>query len=144
MSIDYNGLREPEITRVPTVQRPAPTRYEGLPAQPIEAGRGEIEKLWELTPTERLGLALDQTALAIKVTTGLLPHLFNITIGLIVKNWKTTTAAIIAALAYLVGTLFGIQLPTDAIQTTALFIIGLFAMEWRIGGSKPKQTTENE
>lgn len=60
------------------------------------------------------------------------------------KNWKTTTAAIIAALAYLVGTLFGIQLPTDAIQTTALFIIGLFAMEWRIGGSKPKQTTENE
>lgn len=138
MSIDYNGSKELEITRVPTVRKPAPTPYEGLRPARIEVGREEIEKLWELTPLEKAGLAVDSGLRTIKITTGLMPYVFNTIAGLIMKNWKTTVSAVIGGVAYLVNAMFGLHLPTEAITIVTLFFVGVFA-----GDAGNTSTTNN-
>lgn len=114
---------------MPTVRRPAPTRYDGLRPGPIEVGNNEVERLWQLTPLENAGLAVDSTLRAMKITAGLMPHVFNTIAGLIVKNWKTTIAAVVGGVAYLVNAIFGLQVPTEAITIVTVFIVGLFAAD---------------
>lgn len=114
---------------MPTVRRPAPTRYDGLRPVPIEVGNNEVERLWQLTPLEKAGLAVDSTLRTMKITAGLMPYVFNTIAGLIVKNWKTTIAAVVGGVAYLVNAIFGLQVPTEAITIVTVFIVGLFAAD---------------
>lgn len=58
---------------------------------------------------------------------GLVPHLFTISKGLLMKNWKTTVAGVISAIALVVNSVTGYVIPQEALTAVAVFIIGFFA-----------------
>lgn len=126
---------------MPTVRRDALTPYEGRYAEPIDntVGRAEIEKLWELTAWERATLAFDDIAFKTKMMVALLPFAYSLSKGLIMKNWKTTVAAIVGAIAYVINAVFGLPIPSDAIIATAVFFIGLFAKDSNVTGGTEVQ-----
>ena len=132
MSIESNGLNEPTITRVQTVRREPLTPYDGRYAQPIDntVGRSEIEKLWQPKWYDGIFIATADVARVTKITLGTTPYLFNIIQGVLVANWKTTLTAIVGAVAYIVKMVFGLDIPTEAITVTCMFLIGFFAKEW--------------
>ena len=133
MSIESNGLNEVKITRVPTVRRDALTPYEGRYAEPIDntVARAEIEKLWELTDTEKLLLAWEDTKRNVRLITTLTPIIFTIAKGYVMKDWKTTIAGIVKAV-FSVLTIFGISTGniTEALITAALFAIADLVQSW--------------
>jgi hypothetical protein len=57
----------------------------------------------------------------------LVPHLFTIAKGLLMKNWKTTVAGVVSAIALVVNSVTGYTIPQEAITAVAVFIIGFFA-----------------
>ncbi len=57
----------------------------------------------------------------------LIPHLFTISRGLLMKNWKTTVAGVVSAIALVVNSVTGYTIPQEAITAVAIFIIGFFA-----------------
>ena len=59
----------------------------------------------------------------------LVPHIYTITKGLIMSNWKTTVTGVVGALALLLNSLTGVTIPQDAIIALVLFLIGLFAKD---------------
>lgn len=59
----------------------------------------------------------------------LVPHIYTITKGLIMSNWKTTVTGVVGALALLLNSLTGVSIPQDAIIAIVLFAIGLFAKD---------------
>ena len=131
MNTESNGLSEQTITRVQTVRREPLTPYDGRYAQPIDntVGRSEIEKLWQPKWYDGILIATADMARVTKLTLGTMPYLFNIIQGAIVKNWKTTVAGIIGGLAFIINSIFGLQIPSDAILATTIFVIGLFAKD---------------
>ena len=131
MNTESNGLSEQTITHVQTVRREPLTRYEGRYAELIDntVGRGEIEKLWQPKWYDGILIATADVARVTKITLGAMPYLFNIIQGAIVKNWKTTVAGIIGGLAFIINSIFGLQIPSDAILATTIFVIGLFAKD---------------
>lgn len=139
MSTESNGLNEMEITRAPRVRREPLTPFDGRFAEPIEVGNDEIEKLWRLTPYERTALFMDNAAYVAKLALGLTPSLFSIIRGSIMKNWKTTVSGIIGGVAFIVNSVFGLQLPTEAILVTTVFLIGLFAKDSDVTGGTKQQ-----
>lgn len=140
MSTESSGSNEQIlITRADRVRRDTWTPEEVRYAEQIDntVGRAEIEKLWQLTPYERITLAVDDTIRIAKLVTGTTPYVFTTLKGLIMKSWKTTVAGIIGGLAFIVNSVFGLQLPTEAILATTVFIIGLFAKDSDVtGGTK--------
>ena len=131
MNTEYNGLSEQTITRLQTVRREPLTPYDGRYAQPIDntVGGGEIEKLWQPKWYDGILIATADVARVTKITLGAMPYLFNIIQGAIVKNWKTTVAGIVGGLAFIINSIFGLQIPSDAILATTIFVIGLFAKD---------------
>jgi hypothetical protein len=131
MNTESNGLSEQTITRVQTVRREPLTPYDGRYAELIDntVGRGEIEKLWQSKWYDPILIATADIARATKITLGAMPYLFNIIQGAIVKNWKTTVAGIVGGLAFIINSIFGLQIPSDAILATTIFVIGLFAKD---------------
>ena len=131
MNTESNGLSEQTITRVQTVRREPLTPYDGRYAELIDntVGRGEIEKLWQPKWYDGILIATADVARVTKITLGAMPYLFNIIQGAIVKNWKTTVAGIIGGLAFIINSIFGLQIPSDAILATTIFVIGLFAKD---------------
>ena len=131
MNTESNGSSEPTITRVQTVRREPLTPYDGRYAELIDntVGRGEIEKLWQPKWYDGILIATADVARVTKITLGAMPYLFNIIQGAIVKNWKTTVAGIIGGLAFIINSIFGLQIPSDAILATTIFVIGLFAKD---------------
>ena len=139
MNTDSNGSSELEITRVPTVRREPLTPFDGRYAEPIDntVGRSNVEKLWQPNWYDGILVAAADVARITKLTTGSIPHVFTIIKGLIMKSWKTTVAGIIGGVAFIVNSVFGLQLPTEAILATTVFIIGLFAKDSDVtGGTK--------
>ena len=139
MSTESNGLREPTITRTPTVRRDVPTPFDGRYAEPIEVGNSDIEKLWQPKWYDGILIATADIARITKLTMGTLPHIYTIIQGAIMKNWKTTVAGIIGGLAFIVNSVFGLQIPTDAILATTVFLIGLFAKDSNVTGGTTQQ-----
>ena len=131
MNTESNGLSEQTITRVQTVRREPLTPYDGRYAELIDntVGRGEIEKLWQPKWYDGILIATADVARVTKITLGTMPYLFNIIQGAIVKNWKTTVAGIVGGLAFIINSIFGLQIPSDAILATTIFVIGLFAKD---------------
>ena len=131
MNTESNGLSEQTITRVQTVRRKPLTPYDGRYAELIDntVGRGEIEKLWQPKWYDGILIATADIARVTKITLGTMPYLFNIIQGAIVKNWKTTVAGIVGGLAFIINSIFGLQIPSDAILATTIFVIGLFAKD---------------
>ena len=131
MNTEFNGLSEQTITRVQTVRREPLTPYDGRYAEPIDntVGSGEIEKLWQPKWYDPILIATADVARVTKITLGTMPYLFNIIQGAIVKNWKTTVAGIVGGLAFIINSIFGLQIPSDAILATTIFVIGLFAKD---------------
>ena len=115
------------------VRRDALTPYEGRYAEPIDntVGRAEIEKLWELTDTEKLLLAWEDTKRNVRLITTITPIIFTIVKGYVMKDWKTTIAGIVKAV-FSVLTIFGISTGniTEALITAALFAIADLVQSW--------------
>jgi hypothetical protein len=109
------------------------TPYEGRYAEPIDntVARAEIEKLWELTDTEKLLLAWEDTKRNVRLITTLTPIIFTIAKGYVMKDWKTTIAGIVKAV-FSVLTIFGISTGniTEALITAALFAIADLVQSW--------------
>lgn len=57
----------------------------------------------------------------------LMPYVFQIFRGVVMKDAKTTITALVGAAAYVVNALFGIGIPQDAIIAVTLFVLGLLA-----------------
>lgn len=57
----------------------------------------------------------------------LVPHLFTILKGLLMKNWKTTVTGVVSAVALIVNSFTGYAIPQEAITAVAIFVIGFFA-----------------
>lgn len=49
--------------------------------------------------------------------------------GIVFKDWKTTLVGVVGACAVLVKSIFGIDIPSDAILGVAVFLVGLFAKD---------------
>lgn len=141
MNTESNGSSELEITRVPMVRRDVLTPFDGRYAEPIDntVGKAEIEKLWQLTASERIGLSIDKMVRVTKLVAGTTPHVFTTISGLIMKNWKTTVAGVIGGLAFIINSVFGLQMPTEAILATTVFVIGLFAKDSDVTGGTKQQ-----
>lgn len=45
------------------------------------------------------------------------------------KDWKTTTTAVVTALVMIANTIFDLELPVEAILTVAILIVGFFAKD---------------
>ena len=141
MNTESNGSSEPTITRVPMVRREPLTRYEGRYAEHIDntVGASEIEKLWQPKWYDGILIATADIARITKLTMGAMPYLFSIIQGVVVANWKTTITAIIGAVAYIIKMVFGLDIPTEAITVTCMFLIGIFAKEWHITNKTTQQ-----
>ncbi len=126
---------------MPTVRREGLTRYEGRFAEPIDntVGRAEIEKLWQLTWWERATLTFDDIAFKTKMVVALTPYMFTLSKGLVMKSWKTTVAALVGAVAYVVNAVFGLAIPSEAIIAVAVFFIGIFAKDSDVTGGTTQQ-----
>ena len=117
----------PTITRVEPrrvdIKRPvineSPTPAKTIPIEPYV---GESEQ----------NMTIGDYVRAAGLVVSLTPHLLKLIYGLIMKSWKTTLGAIIAAVASLVNAL-GIVTITPEVQVSilsvALFIIGFFAKD---------------
>lgn len=138
MNTESNGLSEQTITRVQTVRREPLTPYDGRYAELIDntVGRSEIEKLWQPKWYDGILIATADVARVTKITLGTMPYLFNIIQGVLVANWKTTLTAVVGAIAYIVKMIFGLDIPTEAITVSMLFLIGIFAKEWHFGSKQ--------
>ena len=123
------------------VRRDVLTPFDGRYAEPIDntVGKAEIEKLWQLTASERIGLSIDKMVRVTKLVAGTTPHVFTTISGLIMKNWKTTVAGVIGGLAFIINSVFGLQMPTEAILATTVFVIGLFAKDSDVTGGTKQQ-----
>lgn len=126
---------------MPTVRRDVLTPFDGRYAEPIDntVGKAEIEKLWQLTASERIGLSIDKMVRMTKLVAGTTPYMFTTIRGLIMKSWKTTVAGVIGGLAFIINSVFGLQIPTEAILATTVFVIGLFAKDSDVTGGTKQQ-----
>lgn len=126
---------------MPTVRREGLTQYEGRYAEPIDntVGRAEIEKLWQSNWYDGILIAAADVARITKLTVGTMPHVFTIIKGAIMKNWKTTVSGIIGGLAFIINSVFGLQIPAEAILATTIFLIGLFAKDSNVTGGTTAQ-----
>lgn len=59
----------------------------------------------------------------------LIPYVFQIFRGVVMKDAKTTITALVGAAAYVVNALFGIGIPQDAIIAVTVFVLGLLASD---------------
>lgn len=59
----------------------------------------------------------------------LMPYIFQIFYGVLMKNWKTTISGIVGAVAYAANALFGLHIPSEAIIAVSLFFVGLFSKD---------------
>lgn len=85
---------------------------------------------WELTPWEKLTLTIDDTLKYTNAAMQALPYFVKLFYGVTMKNWKTTTGAIIAGVATVLSALGIVTIPAEVqtgILAVALFIVGLFA-----------------
>ena len=57
----------------------------------------------------------------------LMPFVFQLFRGIVMKDIKTTITAIVGAAAYVCNALFGIGIPQEAIIAVTVFVLGLFA-----------------
>lgn len=85
---------------------PMPDRYVEVPQIP------DTKPVYELTLWEKVRL---------------LPFMFQLLKGLLMKDAKTTVTALVGATAYVLNSLFGIGIPQDAIIAVTVFVLGLFA-----------------
>lgn len=117
--MDQGPTITPVELRRPTIERPV--RHEHFrPAEPLPVASYDVSD----------SVSLRDHLRAAGVVLSLTPHLVKLIYGMIMKNWKTTLGAIIAAVAGLVNAL-GLVTITPEVQmsilTVALFIIGFFA-----------------
>lgn len=59
----------------------------------------------------------------------LVPYIIHITWGVLMKNPKTTITGIVGGVAYLVNSIFNIAIPSEAIVSVTLFLLGLFSQD---------------
>ena len=59
----------------------------------------------------------------------LMPYVFQIFRGVVMKDAKTTITALVGAAAYVVNALFGVGIPQDAIIAVTVFVLGLLASD---------------
>lgn len=59
----------------------------------------------------------------------LVPYIIHITWGVLMKNPKTTITGVVGGIAYLVNSIFGVIVPSEAIVTITLFVLGFFAKD---------------
>lgn len=59
----------------------------------------------------------------------LVPYIIHITWGVLMKNPKTTITGIVGGIAYLVNSIFGVLVPSEAIVSVTLFVLGLFSQD---------------
>lgn len=132
--------QEPTITKV--------TLKDLLTRKPYQAP-APVEKMDAVEPidlmTNETSLIDDIASTAstvfkwVKVGTLITPAIVQLMYGLAVNNWKTTVTAILGALAVVLKTLLGIEIPTEAILTVTVFFIGLFAKDHNVTGGTKQQ-----
>lgn len=86
------------------------TKFSRQPIEPLEV------------PTEPIELTLWQKA-------RLVPFIIHITWGVLMKNPKTTITGLVGGIAYIANALLGVVLPSEAIITVTVFLIGLFSKD---------------
>lgn len=100
---------------------------------PEEATPIEEDFDWtELTPWEKVQVKTDEIVETIKWGALLSPYILRTTVGIIMKNWKTTVGAILGAIALVLDTLGIIELSQEFISAMTLVIvtiIGFFAAD---------------
>ena len=57
----------------------------------------------------------------------LIPYMFTIIRGVVMRDWKTTVTGLVGAIAYGLNAMFGVVIPQEAIVTVVLFALGYFA-----------------
>lgn len=99
------------------------------PQRPVERQVSELpERLYRqaVTPDE-IKLDAQPIKLSLWQKARLVPYFIHITWGILMKNPKTTITGIVGGVAYLVNSIFGVVIPSEAIIATTLFVLGLFA-----------------
>lgn len=104
-----------------------------LKPPPYRPARVQTE---ELTMLYRQGVSPDELSIdpkPIELTlwqkARLVPFIIHITWGVLMKNPKTTITGIIGGVAYLVNAIFGVVIPSEAIISVTLFLLGLFSQD---------------
>lgn len=112
---------------MPTVRRGPLTPFDGRYAEPIPETSGEIDKLWRMTWFERVQANAVEAWETTNLIAALSPHLLTITVGRLMKNWKTTVTGIVGGIAVLAQALFGVVIPQEAVIAVTIFVVSLFA-----------------
>lgn len=90
----------------------------------------------ELTTWERITLKVDDVIADTLVVAKMTPYILQTVLGLGMRNWKTTVTGVVGALAVLVNSLTGHQIPTEAIVAVVLFVVGFFAKDAGVSGTE--------
>lgn len=126
----------PTITKVEPlrveIRRPKTEPFVSRETQPLAEGQYWRSDLQDLTTWERLR----HYGKLGNMTIGLLPKLFNIMKGVVMKDYKTTVSGVVGALALLITTFTGFEV-TPAIQSAIIALtlaaIGYFAGDFKKG-----------
>ena len=69
----------------------------------------------------------DSVGLTLWQKVRLIPYMFTIIRGVVMRDWKTTVTGLVGAIAYGLNAMFGVVIPQEAIVTVVLFALGYFA-----------------
>ncbi|HBB26312.1 MAG TPA: hypothetical protein DCZ59_08615 [Bacteroidetes bacterium] len=78
---------------------------------------------------EPLPVPIEPVELTLWQKARLVPYIIHITWGVLMKNPKTTITGIVGGVAYIANALLGVVLPSEAIITVTVFLIGLFSKD---------------
>jgi hypothetical protein len=95
----------------------------------VEIARGEHLTKFSRQPIEPMDVPAEPIELTLWQKARLVPYIIHITWGVLMKNPKTTITGLIGGIAYIVNALLGVVLPSEAIITVTVFLIGLFSKD---------------
>jgi hypothetical protein len=134
MNSESESLKaQPLITKVPPrpvdIKRPDGhmTVFSRLPLEPLQIPSTEEQEQNNFSIFEQLEHTAKTTWLYVR----LVPYLFSIIKGLVMQNWKTTTTAVLGALAALLNYATGLVVPTEVIAFITMCIGFFFAGDGR-------------
>lgn len=95
----------------------------------VEVQRDEHLTQFSRQPIEPIDLPIKPIKLTLWQKARLVPYIIHIIWGVLMKNPKTTITGIVGGVAYIVNALLGVVLPSEAIITVTVFLIGLFSKD---------------
>lgn len=95
----------------------------------VRPDRGPMDDNKHFVPLPKVPItdAYDTVGLTLWQKVRLIPYMFTIIRGVVMRDYKTTVTGVVGMLAYGLNAMFGVVIPQDAIVIVVLFALSYFA-----------------